>query len=328
MSDAHTEVGRRRFLIGTAAAAGGVAILPAGARRAAAQAKPTISYWNGLTGADGKVMDELIDQFTRETGIAIEQQRIPWTDLYAKLQVSVPAGQGPDLALIHTVEVPHFASDGVLEPIDDATLGGKGFRGEDYLPATWQGGTFQGKRYAIALDVPQHILYLNTKVMKDAGLVGSDGRPRVPASRDDLVAMAKQMSKGDSFGFAIGTVSPGALYVGLPEPALAERGQCLYLRSQAVGARRAGGDRGGRLLGRPRRAAQDLPAGERELPGRVHRGQARHVDRGVVEFHRAQGREGRVHGGAGAASLQAAGGLDHAPPVHVPEAEERGPRQA
>ena len=67
-----------------------MAILPASARRAAAQAKPTISYWNGLTGADGKVMDELIDQFTRETGIAIEQQRIPWTDLYAKLRSPFP----------------------------------------------------------------------------------------------------------------------------------------------------------------------------------------------------------------------------------------------
>jgi multiple sugar transport system substrate-binding protein len=328
MSDAHTEVGRRRFLIGTAAAAGGVAILPAGARRAAAQAKPTISYWNGLTGADGKVMDELIDQFTRETGIAIEQQRIPWTDLYAKLQVSVPAGQGPDLALIHTVEVPHFASDGVLEPIDDATLGGKGFRGEDYLPATWQGGTFQGKRYAVALDVPQHILYLNTKVMKDAGLVGSDGRPRVPASRDDLVAMAKQMSKGDSFGFAIGTVAPGRYTWGF-QNLLWQNGANVYtsdLKRSALG--RAGGHRGGRLLEQPRRVAQDLPAGECELPGCVHRGQARHVDRGVVELHRAPGREGRVHGGAGAASVQAAGGLDDAPPVHVPEAEERGPRQA
>ena len=91
-----------------------------GARRAAAQAKPTITYWNGLTGADGKVMDELIDQFTKDTGMRIEQQRIPWADLYAKLQVSVPAGQGPDIALIHTVEVPHFASDGVLEAIDEA----------------------------------------------------------------------------------------------------------------------------------------------------------------------------------------------------------------
>ncbi len=206
MSEPRTGFTRRRFLAGTAAAA---ASLPLGGRRAAAQAKPTISYWNGLTGADGKVMDELIDQFTRETGIRVEQQRIQWADLYAKLQVSVPAGEGPDLALIHTVEVPHFASDGILDPIDDGAAGGKGFRGEDYLPTTWQGGLYQGKRYAIPLDVPQHLLYLNVKVMREAGLAGADGKPKVPGSRDELLAMAKQIAKGDTFGFAIGTVNPG-----------------------------------------------------------------------------------------------------------------------
>ncbi len=198
-------VSRRAFVAGAGAA--GVAVW---ARRAAAQSRLTITYWNGLTGADGKVMDELIDRFTRETGIRIEQQRLPWADLYAKLQVAVPAGEGPDLALIHTVEVPHFAGDGVLEPIDDATTAAKGFRADDYLPATWQGGTYQGKRYSLPLDVPQHILYLNTKVMKEAGLVGGDGRPRVPAGRDELVTMAKRIaSKPETFGFAIGTVGPG-----------------------------------------------------------------------------------------------------------------------
>src|SRR5499426_1450400 len=202
------KVDRRGFLR-AAAGASAAATLPTVARRASAQAKPTITYWNGLTGADGKVMDELIDQFTKDTGVRVEQQRIPWADLYAKLQVSVPAGEGPDLALIHTVEVPHFAHDGVLEPIDDAALAARGFRGEDYLPATWQGGIYQSKRYAVPLDVPQHILYLNAKLMKDAGLAGADGRPRVPGSRDELVAMAKHMSKGDSFGFAIGTANPG-----------------------------------------------------------------------------------------------------------------------
>src|SRR5215471_17199966 len=115
------KVDRRGFLR-TAAAT-----LPTVARRASAQAKPTITYWNGLTGADGKVMDELIDQFTKDTGVRVEQQRIPWADLYAKLQVSVPAGQGPDIALIHTVEVPHFASDGVLEAIDESAATSKGF---------------------------------------------------------------------------------------------------------------------------------------------------------------------------------------------------------
>ena len=205
MNRAHTAVSRRTFMIGTAAATGAAAW----PRFGAAQPKATITYWNGLTGADGKVMDELIDRFTQETGIKIEQQRILWADLYAKLQVSVPAGEGPDLALIHTVEVPHFASDGVLEAMDDGTVGGKGFRGEDYLPATWQGGTFQGKRYSLPLDVPQHVLYLNVKMMKDAGLAGADGKPRVPASRDELVTMAKKMTKDESFGFAIGTVNPG-----------------------------------------------------------------------------------------------------------------------
>ena len=204
MRAAHTGVSRRRFLAG-AAALGGAAALPTTTRRASAQAKPTITYWNGLTGADGKVMDELIDRFTKETGIKIEQQRIQWADLYAKLQVSVPAGEGPDLALIHAVEVPHFGEDGVLEPIDEATLAAKGFKGEDYLPAIWQGGAYQGKRYAIPLDVPQHIFYFNVKVMREAGLVGSDGRPKVPASGSELVAMSKQIAKGDTFGFAIGS---------------------------------------------------------------------------------------------------------------------------
>jgi multiple sugar transport system substrate-binding protein len=105
--------------------------------------------------------------------------------------------------------VPHFASDGVLEAIDEGTVSARGFRGDDYLPATWQGGIYQGKRYSLPLDVPQHLLYLNTKLMKDAGFVGADGRPRVPASRDDVVSMARKIAKGDTYGFAIGTVNPG-----------------------------------------------------------------------------------------------------------------------
>jgi multiple sugar transport system substrate-binding protein len=197
-----TQLTRRALLGG---ALGVAATLPARVRRADAQAKPTISYWNGLTGADGKVMDALIDEFTRETGIKVEQQRIQWPDLYAKLQVSVPAGEGPDLALIHTVEVPHFGGDGILEPMDDATVAAKGFRGEDYISATWQGGVYEGKRYAIALDVPQHLFYMNLKIMRDAGLVGADGKPKVPASGSELVVMAKQMTKGDTFGFAMGS---------------------------------------------------------------------------------------------------------------------------
>src|SRR5437867_12977050 len=102
MSEPERAVSRRGVLAG-AAAVGGVVALTAGVRRAAAQTKPTITYWNGMNGADGKVMDELIQQFTQETGIKIEQQRIPWADLYANLQVSLYVGAGPKLALLRSM---------------------------------------------------------------------------------------------------------------------------------------------------------------------------------------------------------------------------------
>jgi hypothetical protein len=60
MSRTHAAVSRRRFLAEVAAV--GAMALPVGTRRAHAQPKATISFWNGLTGADGKVMAFCIGQ--------------------------------------------------------------------------------------------------------------------------------------------------------------------------------------------------------------------------------------------------------------------------
>jgi len=213
MSNRPAGMTRRSFLT-TTAAMGAATLLGPGGRPASAQsAKPTISFWNGLTGADGKVMDELIGQFTKETGIQVELQMILWPDLYAKLQVSTPAGQGPDVCLIHTVEVPHFSSDGILDQMDDRTLSSKGFRGEDYLPSPWNGGTYQGKRYTIPLDVPQHTFFMNSKLMKDAGFVNANGTPKVPNGKDELVQMATKLTQGDVFGFGVGSGANIGQYV-------------------------------------------------------------------------------------------------------------------
>ena len=240
---------------------------PAAPRRARPSAKATITYWNGLTGADGKVMDELIDQFTSETGIKIEQQRILWADLYAKLQVVGAGRRGPGPGAD-----PHRRGSALRQRRHPgarwttATLGGEGLQGEDYLPSPWQGGIYQGKRYSLPLDVPQHLLYMNMKVMKDAGLVGA-GRQAQGAGEP---GRARGHGEADHEGRhlrlrASARVNPGKLHVGLPQPALAERRERLRARPQALGARRAGGDRGGRVLGRALRAAQDRAAGEREL---------------------------------------------------------------
>jgi non-ribosomal peptide synthetase component F len=59
----------RRGFLATTAAMSAATLLGPGDRLASAQgAKPTITFWNGLTGADGKVMGELIEDRAARNG--------------------------------------------------------------------------------------------------------------------------------------------------------------------------------------------------------------------------------------------------------------------
>ncbi|HZR01019.1 MAG TPA: hypothetical protein VFC93_19620, partial [Chloroflexota bacterium] len=91
---------------------------------------------------------------------------------------------------------------GIFEPIDDKVVAEKGFKAEDYIKVPWEAGIYQGKRYAIPLDVPQHLLYMNEKLIKEAGL----DPKKPPTTKDELFANAKKVTKGDEiFGFVHGT---------------------------------------------------------------------------------------------------------------------------
>jgi multiple sugar transport system substrate-binding protein len=61
--------------------------------------------------------------------------------------------------------------------------------------------------------VPQHILFMNMKLMKDAGFVNADGTPRVPNGKDELVQMATKLTRGDTFGFGVGSGANIGRYV-------------------------------------------------------------------------------------------------------------------
>ena len=63
----------------------------------------SLSFWNGLTGPDGKILEGLLGEFqAKYPNIKIEHQQIMWNDLYTKMLTSIPAGGGPEMALMHT----------------------------------------------------------------------------------------------------------------------------------------------------------------------------------------------------------------------------------
>ena len=176
----------------------------AAAGSTAATSAVSIAYWNDYGGANGKAMDDLLAQFQKESGITVEQQRMVSTDINAKIRVANQAGQNPDLVMLNSFAIAPNAQAGILEVMDDKALSDHGFNAADFSPKAWSTPVYQGKRYGLPLDAVMYMMFLNDKVFQDAGLAGSDGKPKPPTTRDELMSMAKQLTKGDTYGFSLG----------------------------------------------------------------------------------------------------------------------------
>jgi ABC-type glycerol-3-phosphate transport system substrate-binding protein len=131
-----------------------------------------ISFWNGLTGSDGVTLIDMLTPFTKdhpEVSVTVEQ--IPWGTLYTKLQAAFVAGQPPDVIILHSAEIPQFASYGVLKDIGSwYTSKGGWFPDDDISPITRAGMDYQGVTYGIPLDNHGRGLWINKDAFKKAGL--------------------------------------------------------------------------------------------------------------------------------------------------------------
>jgi multiple sugar transport system substrate-binding protein len=160
----------------------------------------TLTFWNDIGATNAKPYTDLQTLFGQQTGIKIDQQVMQISDLNSKLQMSAGVGQAPDMALLYTTAIPHFADLGTIQVLDPAALDQNGIKQSDYAPATWQGGMYKGKRYSVTQDVVQSALYLNDNMFKDAGLLGSDGKPRAPTDQTSWLSTAQKLTKNGAYG--------------------------------------------------------------------------------------------------------------------------------
>lgn len=149
-----------------------------------------LQYWNIFTGPDGKGMQLMVDKFNEEFKgkIKIEMQVMPGGEYYEKIVTAVASGKAPDVGIMHLDNVAKFASKNVIAPMDDR-VAQLGLEEGDFSPSVWRAGTYQGKRYAVPLDVHPLVLYYNKDLLKAAGFENP------PANWDEFVKMAKAGTK-------------------------------------------------------------------------------------------------------------------------------------
>lgn len=155
--------------------------------------KVTISYWNSLTGADGVVMRQLIQLFNQEYQGRIEVTEVYTNevDYYTNLNILVPMGRGPDVAIMHSYLVQSYANRELIIPIEHYIhSSGVDIRTEDYIQDVIQSLYFNNLLYGIPLDIHTVGIYYNIDLLNKYSL-------SVPTNRLELILAAKTVQAGE-----------------------------------------------------------------------------------------------------------------------------------
>jgi multiple sugar transport system substrate-binding protein len=155
-----------------------------GEQTKAAQGPVKINYWTLFTGGDKEYMDAMVDRFLSEVkDVQVEPLVAKWENYYDFLSTAIAGGNAPDCAIIHMTYVPVLASKGALVSLD-SEIKKAGINGSDFLDVPWQRTFYQGKQYAVPLDVHPIIYFYNKKVYRKAGLLDAAGNFQPPSSPD------------------------------------------------------------------------------------------------------------------------------------------------
>ncbi|MDB5058774.1 MAG: extracellular solute-binding protein family 1 [Chloroflexi bacterium] len=166
-----------------AAAASGTLLSQAGAAHAAAAPPPTpvvsnlgkgtktITIWDGLGGADGAIFAKMLALFVRKNpDVKIHHETLDWGVYYQKVPTSILAGSPPDFIVNDAYGLPQFAARNMLQPLDALIFGQNLLPKNDFSAGELAVGSWQNKVYGIPLWNPIIGFWMNTDLVRKAGL--------------------------------------------------------------------------------------------------------------------------------------------------------------
>jgi multiple sugar transport system substrate-binding protein len=149
-----------------------------------------ITSWNGI----GPPEADILSAFTQEFNAAnpgkyrVNETLMKWDTLYTKILTDFRAGDPPDVMTFEPVALPEYVSLGVLQDLD-ALIPRVGIQKSEFLARAWEDTMYQGKQYAVPIDMHPWGLFYNRKLFQAAGLPD-----RGPKTMDEFLAFAKKLT--------------------------------------------------------------------------------------------------------------------------------------
>ncbi|MCI9887443.1 extracellular solute-binding protein [Micrococcales bacterium 31B] len=212
----------RRALLTAAGLTGlGASVALTGCGATGASGGQSVQVWDLFSGADGANMVAMLEKAAVPTGYQLDHVTLAWgSPYYTKLAMASAGGRPPQTAIMHLSRLGGYAPGGLLDPWDLDLLSEFGVSHSDFAPALWERCLFEGQLYALPLDTHPFILFYNTDLCGQAGLLADDGTLAPIDSPDAMIAAHNALVKvtgadGVAYGFLGDAAQAWRLFWGL-----------------------------------------------------------------------------------------------------------------
>lgn len=202
-SNANLNLMKRRAFLRSLGLMGGAALAacaapPAAAPKAAAPAAGQTPADAGAAAAGGEVAllwsdtqnrrNELLEDFTKATGIKVNQTIVQYNERLNKINTAVNGGGGFDVVQVDTIWTAQFVAAGWLEDLSDRITDAIK---KDVPESSLGAVTVNGKLYGMPLFNSAKHLFYNAKLLNDAGFKAP------PTTLDEFTEQAKATTIAD-----------------------------------------------------------------------------------------------------------------------------------
>jgi multiple sugar transport system substrate-binding protein len=164
-------------------------------------AHPTLTYWATNQGTslqdDRQVLGPQIAKFTKQTGIKVNFEVIPWTTVLNQITAATVSGKGPDVLNIGNTWSPSLQATGALLPFTSSVMSQIGGSSR-FLAGSLSATGAPGKPpAAVPLYSLAYGLYYNKALFAAAGISSP------PTTWAELVADGKKLTTSSHWGLSI-----------------------------------------------------------------------------------------------------------------------------
>lgn len=166
----------------------------------------TLRVWKfGSPQHEREYMIEKNKLFEQENpDIKIEWSYQNWRERRTKVLASNKADNLPDILLSDAISIPEFVRFGIIVPLDEINKDMVASWQPRFVKECWDTGLYQGKVYGVSPFVDTSpILAYNTKMFKEAGIVDVEGNARSPKNWDEMLQIAKDLTKDGVYGIGL-----------------------------------------------------------------------------------------------------------------------------